>query len=138
MAQPTNTSVVTSDTSVGKTVIVDSVVAKVAGMAAREVPGVHALGAGAARMLGNIREAVGAKDLAQGVRVEVGETEVAADISIVVEYPEPLQRVASDVRLAVAQAITELIGMKVAEINVTVVDVYVPGDDDEAEESRVL
>jgi uncharacterized alkaline shock family protein YloU len=137
MAQSTNTSVVTSESTVGKTVIVDSVVAKVAGMAAREVPGVHALGAGAARVIGNLREAVGAKDLAQGVRVEVGETEVAADLSIVVDYPEPLQRVASDVRIAVAAAITELVGMQVAEINVTVVDVFVPGDDDAEEESRV-
>lgn len=129
MAQAANTPV-TTETSNGKTVIVDSVVAKVAGMAAREVPGVHALGGGAARVLGSIREAVGAKDLAQGVQVEVGETEVAAELSIVVDYPEPLQRVADEVRLAVAQAITELVGMQVARIDVTVVDVYVPGDDD--------
>ena len=90
-------------------------------------------------MLGNIREAVGAKDHGQGVRVEVGETEVAADISIVVEYPQALQDVAAAVRFAVAEAITDLVGMKVAEINVTVVDVYIPGDDDEddADEARV-
>ncbi|RUV28413.1 Asp23/Gls24 family envelope stress response protein, partial [Mesorhizobium sp. M1A.T.Ca.IN.004.03.1.1] len=45
---------------VGKTVIVDPVVAKVAGIAAASVPGVHALGGGAARVIGNIRQAVGA------------------------------------------------------------------------------
>ena len=124
---------------VGKTVIVDPVVAKVAGIAAASVPGVHALGGGAARVIGNIRQAVGAKDHAQGVSVEVGETEVAADIDIQVDYPEQLQRVASNVRAAVHQAITELVGMKVAEINVTVVDVFIPGDDDEDEvaETRV-
>ena len=46
---------------------------------------------------------------------------------------------ASNVRAAVHQAITELVGMKVAEINVTVVDVFIPGDDDEDEvaETRV-
>ncbi|MDI9890893.1 MULTISPECIES: Asp23/Gls24 family envelope stress response protein [unclassified Microbacterium] len=123
---------------VGKTVIVDPVVAKVAGIAAASVPGVHALGGGAARVIGNIRQAVGAKDHAQGVSVEVGETEVAADIDIQVDYPEQLQRVASNVRAAVHQAITELVGMKVAEINVTVVDVYIPGDDDDEQpEARV-
>jgi uncharacterized alkaline shock family protein YloU len=138
MAQPTNAPVIDT-TGAGKTVIVDPVVAKIAGIAAREVPGVHALGGGAARVLGNLREAVGAKDFSQGVRVEVGETEVAVDVSIQVDYPEPLQRVASQVRVAVAEAITELIGMKVAEINVTVVDVFIPGDDedDTVEESRV-
>ena len=55
----------------GSTVIVDAVVAKVAGIAAAEVPGVHALGGGAARVIGNIRQAVGAKDYAQGVSVVI-------------------------------------------------------------------
>ncbi|MFN3949816.1 Asp23/Gls24 family envelope stress response protein [Microbacterium sp.] len=140
MADTTTTATpTTSKKDGGSTVIVDAVVAKVAGIAAAEVPGVHALGGGAARVIGNIRQAVGAKDHAQGVSVEVGETEVAADISIQVDYPEQLQRVASDVRAAVHQAITELVGMKVAEINVTVVDVFIPGDDDEddATEQRV-
>ncbi|WP_425840551.1 Asp23/Gls24 family envelope stress response protein [Microbacterium sp. PA5] len=118
----------------GKTVIVDPVIAKIAGIAASSVPGVHALGGGAARVIGTIREAVGAKDLSQGVSVEVGETQVAADISIVAEYPEQLQRVATDVRNAVADAITQLAGMEVAEINVTVVDVHIPGDDAPVEE----
>ncbi|MEV7767880.1 Asp23/Gls24 family envelope stress response protein [Microbacterium sp. NPDC086615] len=138
MATPTTTPT-TATKDGGSTVIVDAVVAKVAGIAAAEVPGVHALGGGAARVIGNIRQAVGAKDYAQGVSVEVGETEVSADIAIQVDYPEQLQRVASDVRAAVHQAITELVGMKVAEINVTVVDVYIPGDDDEdaADDTRV-
>ena len=123
----------------GKTVIVDPVIAKIAGIAAREVPGVFALGGGAARLVGSIRDAIGNTDLSQGVKVEVGETEVAADVTIVVEYPLPLQQVADQVRAAVAAAITDLIGMQVAEINVTVTDVHIPGDDDTelVEESRV-
>ena len=138
MAQSLTPNTDITSVGLGKTTIVDPVVAKIAGLAASEVPGVFALGGGAARVLGNIREAVGAKDHGQGVRVEVGETEVAADISIVVEYPQALQDVAAAVRRAVAEAITDLVGMKVAEINVTVVDVHLPGEDDEVEESRVL
>ena len=134
MAQTISTTP-TSPTLSGKTVIVDPVVAKIAGIAARGVPGVYALGGGAARVIGSIREAVGAKDLSQGVHVEVGETEVAADVTIVVDYPEELQQVASNVRSAIADAITELIGMKVAEINVTIVDVYIPGEDDKSEQN---
>lgn len=123
----------------GKTVIVDPVIAKIAGMAAREVPGVFALGGGAARIVGAVRGALGNADLGQGVKVEVGETQVAADVTIVVEYPLPLTGVADAVRAAVASAITDLVGMQVAEINVTVTDVHIPGDDDEVEpvESRV-
>jgi uncharacterized alkaline shock family protein YloU len=117
----------------GKTVIVDPVIAKIAGIAAREVPGVFALGGGAARVVGAIRDAIGNTDLSQGVKVEVGETQVAADVTIVVEYPLPLTGVADAVRAAVASAITDLIGMEVAEINVTVTDVHIPGVDDAAD-----
>ncbi len=123
--------------SAGKTVIVDPVVAKIAGIAAREVPGVYALGGGTARAIGAIRDAIGTTDLTQGVKVEVGETQVAADITIVVDYPLPLHQVASAVRAAVAEAIGGLIGLEVAEINVTVSDVHIAAEDDAAEEPRV-
>jgi len=116
--------------SSGSTVIVDPVVAKIVGIAAREVPGVFALGGGAARAIGLVRDAIGSADLGQGVKVEVGETQVAVDVTIVVEYPMPLIDVANAVRTAIAGAIEQLIGMDVAEINVTVTDVHIPGDDD--------
>ncbi|WP_072314689.1 Asp23/Gls24 family envelope stress response protein [Agrococcus sp. Marseille-P2731] len=121
----------------GTTVVVDPVVAKIAGMAAREVPGVHALGGGAARVVGAVRDAIGQSDLSQGVRVEVGEHQVAADVTIVVAYPEQLHVVAENVRQAVGNAIVELIGMEVAEVNVTVSDVHIPGDDEEPEGLRL-
>ena len=121
----------------GKTVIVDPVVAKIAGLAARDVPGVFALGGGATRLVGAVRDALNATDLAQGVKVEVGETEVAVDVVIVVEYPQPLQLVADAVRVAVSTAITEVVGMKVAEINVTVSDVHIAGEETTEPEVRV-
>ena len=122
----------------GKTVIEDSVVAKLTGIAIREVPGVHALGGGAARVAGAIRDMVGNTDLAQGVSVEVGERQVAADISLVAEYQVALQDLSDRVRVAAAKAITELVGLDVAEINVTINDVHVPSEDDnDKEEARV-
>ncbi|GAA4678547.1 Asp23/Gls24 family envelope stress response protein [Frondihabitans cladoniiphilus] len=135
----TTPSATTTSTAAGKTTIADSVISKVAGIAAREVPGVFALGGGAARAFGAIRDVIGSTDLSQGVRVEVGETQVAADVTIVVEYPTPMNAVAEQVRTAVAQAIEQLVGMQVAEINVAINDVHIPGDDDDNEqaESRV-
>ena len=130
-ATPTTSTALTGTTG-GKTVIVDPVVAKIAGIAAREVPGVHGLGGGAARVVGAIRDAIGSTDLGQGIKVEVGETQVAADVTIVVTYPQPLQQVADAVRRAVSDAITTLVGMEVTEVNVTVTDVHIPGEDDTA------
>lgn len=121
----------------GSTVIADDVVAKVAGIAAREVPGVFALGGGGARAFGAIRDAINATDLTQGVRVEVGETQAAVDITIVVDYPTPVHEVAANVRDAVAGAITRLVGLEVVEVNIEVNDVHLPGDDNAHDESRV-
>lgn len=126
-------------TAAGKTTIEDAVVAKIAGIAAREVSGVYALGGGAARMVGAIRDALNTTDLSQGISVEVGETQVAVDVTIVAEYPVSLQKVADDVRTAIHRAMVELVGMDVAEVNVTVNDVHIPSDDegDGAQEARV-
>jgi len=126
----------------GKTVIDDAVVSKVAGIAAREVNGVHSLGGGAARAIGALRDAIGQRDFGQGVKVEVGEKQVAADIIIVAEYPVALQQVADGVRQGVSRALEQIVGMEVAEVNVTVQDVFIPGDDDdnkddEKKEARV-
>ncbi|WP_394941887.1 Asp23/Gls24 family envelope stress response protein [Psychromicrobium sp. YIM B11713] len=113
----------------GKTTIEDAVVAKVVGIATREVPGVYALGGGAARALGAIRDVVGNTDLTQGVSVEVGEKQVAVDITLVVEYPSPLKGVADQVRSAVYGAVEKLVGLDVVEVNITVSDIHIPSDD---------
>ncbi|MBF4636081.1 Asp23/Gls24 family envelope stress response protein [Agreia pratensis] len=142
MANTTPASVSTPtnlQTALGKTVINDGVVAKVAGIAAREVAGVFALGGGAARALGAIRGAMNSTDLSQGISVEVGETQVAVDVTIVAEYPAPLQQVADGVRASIISAVETLVGMQVTEVNVNIVDVHIASDDDEAEaEARVL
>ncbi|WP_159500383.1 Asp23/Gls24 family envelope stress response protein [Microbacterium sp. 18062] len=128
----------TDGSAAGRTTIADGVVAKVAGIAAREVPGVYALGGGGARALGALRDVVNATDLTQGVKVDVGETQAAADITIVVEYPAPVQEVAENVRSSVTEAITRLVGLQVVEVNVDVNDVHLPSDDaDDDTESRV-
>lgn len=125
--------------TLGKTIINDGVVSKVAGIAAREAHGVYALGGGAARAIGAIRDAMNATDQSQGITVEVGETQVAVDITIVADYPMPLQEVADGVRADVIRAIETIVGMEVTEVNVTINDVHLPTDDSkgETEEARV-
>ena len=139
---PVTTSIPTpTQTALGKTVINDGVVAKVAGIAAREARGVYALGGGAARAFGAIREAVAGTDQTQGISVEVGETQVAVDVTIVAEYPTPLQDVADGVRAGIIRAVETIVGMEVTEVNVTVNDVHLPSDDAAAAdetEARVL
>ena len=109
----------------GRTVISDSAVAKVAGIAAKAVPGVYSLGSGPSRALGAIRDAVGSSDHAAGVRAEVGETQVAVDIILVAVYGYPLHDVANQVRAAVYSAVEKLVGLQVIEVNIEINDVYI-------------
>lgn len=125
-----------SSHAAGTTQIADGVVAKVAGIAARQVPGVHSIGGGASRAVGALRNAVGQQDHGQGIKVEVGETQAAADLSIVVDYPLSVQQVADGVRQAVGDAITQLVGLEVVEINIEVSDIFVAGQDDDADDEN--
>ncbi|MGO4783727.1 Asp23/Gls24 family envelope stress response protein [Cryobacterium sp. W22_MBD10_FK3] len=119
----------------GTTVISDVVVAKIAGLALRDVAGVHAVGGGAARALGAIREALSSTDHTQGISVQVSDAKVSVALTIVAEYPVPLQQVADDARAAIIAAIETLAGLEVTEVNVSINDVHLPDEADEAGEA---
>ncbi|MEU6093172.1 Asp23/Gls24 family envelope stress response protein [Streptomyces sp. NPDC047085] len=118
----------------GKTTIADSVVAKIAGMAAREVPGIHNLGAGMARAIGAVRERVpgGGSGVTRGVKVEVGESQAAVDLDVVVEYGVSIVDVAGDARTNVISAVERMTGLEVVEVNITVDDVHLPDEEEES------
>lgn len=120
----------------GRTVITETAVAKVVGIAVRAVPGVHAVGSGTSRSIGALREVVGAADLTQGVRVEVGDSQVAVDLILVAEYGFPLQTLAGTVRAAVYSAVEELVGRGVIEVNIEITDVFIPGAEHEKAPQR--
>ncbi|AXK85118.1 Asp23/Gls24 family envelope stress response protein [Nocardia farcinica] len=120
-------------TDQGSTTIADVVVQKVAGLAAREVRGVHALGGGAARAFSAIRDRIpgASASIGQGVSVEVGETQAAVDLEIVVEYGVAIAELARTVRRNVITAIEQMTGLEVVEVNIHVNDVHIPGDDED-------
>ncbi|WP_017589166.1 Asp23/Gls24 family envelope stress response protein [Nocardiopsis ganjiahuensis] len=122
----------------GHTQIADGVVAKIAGMAAREIGGVHAMGGGTARMVGAVRDAVSgggsSGSVAQGVSVEVGERQAAVDIDLVVEYGAAIQDLAAAVRRNVTAAVERMTGLEVTEINIKVDDIHLPEDDESADD----
>lgn len=116
----------------GTTTIADIVVAKVAGLATREVSGVHALGGGAARAFGALRERIpgATASVTQGVSVEVGEHQAAVDLQILVEYGVSIADLAAAIRRNVITAVEQITGLEVVEVNINVSDVHVPGDDE--------
>lgn len=145
MAQQTTTDLRPTDghalvTGQGRTSIADSVVEKIAGVAAREVSGVHEMGRGAARAFGTIKEKLpvggAGPNVTQGVKVEVGERQAAIDIDLVVDYGVSIPDVSQSVRDNVIQRIERMTGLQVTEVNISVDDVYL-GDDSTPEPPRV-
>jgi uncharacterized alkaline shock family protein YloU len=125
----------------GSVNIDQSVVQKIAGIACREISGVHAMGASASRAFGAVRERIpgsSGPSVAQGVGVEVGETEAAVDLDIVVEYGVSIPDLARSIQRNVKQAVGRMTGLDVVEVNVNVDDLYLDdGEGDHQQESRV-
>lgn len=121
----------TGRTPLGAIRIANEVVAVVAGLAATEIEGLAGMSGGLA---GGFAEMLGHKNLAKGVRVEVGEKETAVDIFVIVEYGAKIPDVASRVQENVKHAIESMTGLKVLEVNVHVQGVSFP---EVKEEQRV-
>ncbi|MDQ3891841.1 MAG: Asp23/Gls24 family envelope stress response protein [Actinomycetota bacterium] len=112
----------------GGTRIEDSVVAKIAGIAAQELEGVR-MGGGTTQTIGGILGSVpgisGGVE-ARGVSVEVGEVETAVDLTMTVAYGRSIPQVAEAVRRNVVNRIENLVGLRVTEVNIYVNDVFFP------------
>ncbi|MEU5422784.1 Asp23/Gls24 family envelope stress response protein [Streptomyces sp. NPDC001407] len=123
----------------GRTTIADGVVEKIAGLAARDVVGVHTMGSGLARTFGAVRDRVpgGAKSVARGVKAEVGEVQTALDLEIVVDYGVAIADVARAVRENVITAVERMTGLEVVEVNIAVSDVKLPDEEDDEAEPRL-
>lgn len=134
--QDENTNLVTNE---GRTTIADAVVSKIAGIAAREVSGVHDLGGGAAKAVGAIRDRIAGSgpNPSQGVSVEVGERQAAVDLHLTAEYGVAIQDLAAAVRRNVIDSIERMTGLEVSEVNIDVDDVYLePEESDDQSDDR--
>ena len=123
----------------GRTTIADTVVSKIAGIAAREISGVHDLGGGTARAVGALRERIpGSRtNLSQGVAVEVGEHQTAVDLDIVAEYGVAIADLAAAIRRNVVDTVERMTGLEVTEVNISVDDIHIPGDDSDDDDTPV-
>lgn len=125
-------------TEYGKTTIASGVVAKIVGISAREVAGVHELvSQGAGGMISGLTSRVGASDArTQGVAVEVGEREAAADLVMVADYGVSIPQVAEAVRRNVRERVQAMTGLIVKQVNISVVDLFFP-EEAQPQERRV-
>jgi len=96
--------------------IADDVVGVIAGIAAMEVDGVAGMSGGFAAEVGE--RMTGKKNLSKGVKVQVGEKEVAIDLYVVVEFGVRIPEVAQKVQENVKRAVESMTGLECVEINI--------------------
>ena len=107
------------------------VVATIAGLAANEVEGVASMSSQSAGIT-DILTRKSSKNLTKGVRIDLQDNMVTADISIVVEYGSPIPDVAKNIQENVKKAIETMSGLDVKSV-----DVHVTGMSFEKEHQAV-
>lgn len=121
-----NTYTIQNEASLGEVKIADEVVAIIAALAATEVEGV-------ASMAGNITNEVigklGIKNLSKGVKVDVLEGVVTVSLALNIKYNYSIIDVTGKVQEKVKNAVENMTGLEVADVNIKVAGVEMEKQD---------
>ncbi len=114
--------------------IADDVVAVIAGIAATDTEGVYGMSGGITEGLAN---RLMGKNIRKGVKVEVGTTETAIDLRVIVSYGSKIDEVCRKLQQNVKDAVESMTGLTVVEVNIQVDGVEFP-EKEEPVEAEVL
>lgn len=103
--------------TIGEVQIADEVVAIIAGLAATEVEGVASL---AGKTADELAGALGMRNLAKGVRIEVTEEHVSVDLALSIKYGYNIPEVSEKVQERVKTAIETMTGLTVLDVNIRI------------------
>ena len=121
-----NTYTIQNEASLGEVKIADEVVAIIAALAATEVEGV-------ASMAGNITNEVigklGIKNLSKAVKVDVLEGVVTVSLALNIKYNYSIVEVTGKVQEKVKNAVENMTGLEVADVNIKVAGVEMEKQD---------
>lgn len=116
------------DNNGGTITYANEVIAIISGIAANEIEGIAGM-----VTTGGFGDIIGKnRNITRGVKVEVGTEEVSVDLYTIVEYGQPIQRVATEVQENVRKSIEAMTGLKVVRV-----DVHVQGVSFEQEKREV-
>ncbi|MEZ7872451.1 MAG: Asp23/Gls24 family envelope stress response protein [Eubacteriales bacterium] len=113
----------------GSITYANEVIAIISGIAANEIDGIAGMvtSGGFGDIIGKNR------NITRGVKVEVGTEEVSVDLYTIIEYGQPIQRVATQVQENVRKSIEAMTGLKVVRVDVHVQGVSFEKDKREAQ-----
>ncbi len=113
--------------------ISDDVVSTIAGLAALETSGVAAMSGGISE---GLAKRLSGKQVQRGVTVEVGQLEAAVDLRIIVQYGSKIHEVCRELQENVKEAVENMTGLTVVEINVKVEGVAFNEEDQQHDEAN--
>ena len=114
--------------------ISDDVVATIAGLAAVETPGIAAMSGGISE---GWAKRLSGKNVQKGVSVEVGQLEAAIDLRVIVTYGTNIQDVCRNLQENVKEAVENMTGLNVVEVNVKVEGVAFKEEEAEDTATRI-
>ena len=112
-----------SKSTPGKTTIAPDVLTTIARLTTLSVDGVSRFcpePAGVSRLFH--------KGLRDGVRIEVQDDSVYADLYVVLNDDVNIRDVSRNIQMKVARAISEMVGMQVGQVNIHIEDIDYPGE----------
>ncbi|MEG1457835.1 MAG: Asp23/Gls24 family envelope stress response protein [Acetivibrio sp.] len=115
---------VLEDSNIGEVRIADEVIAIIAGLAATEVDGVNSM---AGNVTNELVGKLGMKNLSKGVKVLVDSKAVAVDLTLNMEYGYSIPKTSGVVQEKVKQAIENMTGLPVSEVNIRITGVKLEG-----------
>lgn len=115
----------------GTTEVLPGVVAKVTAFAAREIPGVVALGgSGASKAVGAVRQTLtGSTENTAGIRVELTDQQAHIAMDVEIEYGVGAKELVRSLRRHVPTAVEEIAGVPVVELDIVITDVHLPTEE---------
>lgn len=103
---------------IGEVKIADEVVAIIAGLAAAEVKGVRSMSG-----MSGEKNAKHSKNLSKGVKVDVTDSVVTVEISVILEYGYSIPETSRAIQEKIKSAIENMTGLHVAEVDVRIAGV---------------
>ena len=123
----TNTNVEKKDTTAvaheikGELTYEDKVIQKIIGLSLENVSGLLEIDGG---FFANLKEKlVNSDNVTRGVNVEVGKTQVAVDLNVVVEYQKNVPDLYKQIKDVVVAEVSKMTELEVVEVNVNVIDI---------------
>jgi len=105
--------------------ISEEVIATIAGIAATEITDVASLSSG---FVDGIAGMLGKKSPGRGIKVELKDTQVSIDISVVMQYGCKIHEVAREMQTRVRTVVEDMTGLEVLNVNINILGVSMGKD----------